>query len=109
MPPGWPSQTLDARAIYDAAVCMVELAQVLLGETRPHAAPGSTSPPVAGLTAREREVLGLVAQGSSDAEVAEALVVSRRTVHAHVRSIYRKLDVRSRSAATRYAVDHQLV
>jgi ATP/maltotriose-dependent transcriptional regulator MalT len=63
----------------------------------------------AGLTARELEVLGLVAQGSSDAEVAEALVVSRRTVHAHVRAIYRKLDVRSRSAATRYAVDHELV
>lgn len=60
------------------------------------------------LTARELEVLGLVAQGSSDAEVAETLVVSRRTVHAHLRSIYRKLDVRSRSAATRYALDHGL-
>jgi ATP/maltotriose-dependent transcriptional regulator MalT len=73
--------------------------------------PSATREPVdaAGLTARELEVLGLVAQGSSDAEVAEALVVSRRTVHAHVRSIYRKLDVRSRSAATRYAVDHELV
>jgi DNA-binding NarL/FixJ family response regulator len=41
--------------------------------------------------------------------VAERLVVSIRTVHAHLRSIYRKLDVRTRSAATRYAVDHRLV
>ena len=61
-----------------------------------------------GLTARELEVLRLVARGLSDAEVAEALVVSRRTIHAHLRSIYRKLDVRSRSAATRYALDHRL-
>ena len=63
----------------------------------------------AGLTARELEVLGLVAEGSSDAEIAEALVVSRRTVHAHLRSIYRKIDVGSRSRATRYALDHKLV
>ena len=61
-----------------------------------------------GLTARELEVLRLVAMGGSDADVAEALVVSRRTVHAHLRSIYRKLDVRSRSAATRYALEHGL-
>jgi predicted ATPase/class 3 adenylate cyclase/DNA-binding CsgD family transcriptional regulator len=61
-----------------------------------------------GLTAREIEVLGLVAEGLTDAEVAERLVVSLRTVHAHLRSIYRKLNVRSRSAATRYAVEHGL-
>ena len=60
------------------------------------------------LTARELEVLALVAQGLTDAEVAERLVVSIRTVHAHLRSIYRKLDVRSRSAATRYALEHGL-
>lgn len=61
-----------------------------------------------GLTTREVEVLGLVAEGLTDAEVAERLVVSIRTVHAHLRSIYRKLDVRSRSAATRYALEHGL-
>jgi predicted ATPase/DNA-binding CsgD family transcriptional regulator len=60
------------------------------------------------LTAREIEVLGLVAEGLADAQVAERLVVSLRTVHAHLRSIYRKLDVSSRSAATRYAVEHGL-
>jgi predicted ATPase/DNA-binding CsgD family transcriptional regulator len=61
-----------------------------------------------GLTAREVEVLRLVADGLTDAQVAERLVVSLRTVHAHLRSIYRKLDVRSRSAATRYAVENGL-
>ena len=62
-----------------------------------------------GLTARELEVLALVAEGSTDAEVAEGLVVSLRTVHAHLRSIYRKLDVHTRSAATRYALEHGFV
>lgn len=62
-----------------------------------------------GVTPRETEVLALVAQGLSDAEVAERLVVSLRTVHAHLRSTYRKLGVHSRSEATRYAVEHGLV
>ena len=61
-----------------------------------------------GLTTREIDVLALVATGRTDAEVAEKLVVSLRTVHAHLRSIYRKLDVHTRSAATRYALEHGL-
>jgi predicted ATPase/DNA-binding CsgD family transcriptional regulator len=61
-----------------------------------------------GLTTRELEVLALVAEGCTDAEVADKLVVSLRTVHAHLRSIYRKLDVHTRSAATRYAIEHGL-
>jgi predicted ATPase/DNA-binding CsgD family transcriptional regulator len=61
-----------------------------------------------GLTARELEVLALVAEGRTDAEVAEQLVLSLRTVHAHLRSVYRKLDVHTRSAATRYAIQHGL-
>jgi predicted ATPase/DNA-binding CsgD family transcriptional regulator len=73
----------------------------------PPAAPATERPD--GLTRRELEVLGLVAEGLTDAQVAERLVVSLRTVNAHLRSIYRKLDVRSRSAATRYAVEHRLV
>jgi predicted ATPase/DNA-binding CsgD family transcriptional regulator len=60
------------------------------------------------LTAREIEVLALVAEGRTDAEVAEELVVSVRTVHAHLRTIYRKLDLHTRSAATRYALEHGL-
>jgi predicted ATPase/DNA-binding CsgD family transcriptional regulator len=61
------------------------------------------------LTAREVDILRLVASGRSDAQVAEALVVSLRTVHAHLRSVYRKLGVHSRTAATRYAIERGLV
>lgn len=81
-----------------ATVELVQRAQALQGADAP-----------AGLTAREVGVLALVAEGLTDAEVAERLVVSIRTVHAHLRSIYRKLDVRTRSAATRYALQHDLV
>jgi predicted ATPase/DNA-binding CsgD family transcriptional regulator len=62
-----------------------------------------------GLTPRELDVLRLVAQGLTNAQVAEELVISPRTVHAHLRSIYSKLDVNSRTAATRYAIEHNLV
>jgi predicted ATPase/DNA-binding CsgD family transcriptional regulator len=62
-----------------------------------------------GLTAREVEVLRLVALGMTDAQVAGQLVLSPRTVQGHLRSIYNKLNVTSRSAATRYAVEHTLV
>lgn len=63
----------------------------------------------AGLSAREVEVLRLVAQGMSDAEVAEQLIVSPRTVTTHLTSIYNKLGVNSRAAATRFAVEHHLI
>ena len=62
----------------------------------------------AGLTAREVEVLRLVAQGLTDGQVAEQLVLSPRTVSTHLSSIYGKLQVNSRSAATRFAVEHGL-
>ncbi len=61
------------------------------------------------LTVREVEVLRLVAQGLSDSGVAERLVISPRTVQGHMRSIFNKINVNSRSAATRYAVEHKLV
>jgi len=61
------------------------------------------------LTAREVEVLRLLAQGRTDAQIAEHLVISRRTVNTHLTSIYRKIQVSSRSAATRYAVDRKLL
>jgi DNA-binding CsgD family transcriptional regulator len=59
-----------------------------------------------GLTARELEVLRLVARGLTDAQVAEELVISPRTVSKHLQSIYGKLQVNSRSAATRFALEH---
>ena len=66
-----------------------------------------TSP--AGLTAREVEVLRLVVQGLTDAQMADQLVISPRTVNWHLTAIYSKLRVTSRSAATRYALEHHLV
>lgn len=63
----------------------------------------------AGLTAREVEVLQLVSQGMTDAQVAEQLIISYRTVTTHLASIYNKLGVNSRAAAARFAVEHQLV
>jgi DNA-binding NarL/FixJ family response regulator len=63
----------------------------------------------AGLTAREVDVLRLVAAGLSDAEAASRLFLSVRTVNAHLRSIYRKIGVRSRAAAGRFAVENGLL
>ena len=91
------------------------------GSRRVYAAADHAAPPApaaegdadgdypAGLTAREVDVLRLVALGLSDAEVAERLVVSVRTVNAHLRSVYRKLGVRSRAAAGRFAQSNGLV
>jgi DNA-binding CsgD family transcriptional regulator len=67
----------------------------------------STTPE--GLTAREMEVLRLVAQGLTDVQVAQHLVISPHTVNTHLKSIYGKLHVTSRSAATRYAIEHHLM
>jgi predicted ATPase/class 3 adenylate cyclase/DNA-binding CsgD family transcriptional regulator len=62
-----------------------------------------------GLTSREVEVLRLLAKGLTDVQIAEQLVISPRTVNNHLTSIYSKIQVSSRSAATRYAIEHQLV
>ena len=61
------------------------------------------------LNVREVEVLCLVAAGLSNQELAERLTVSIYAIQAHLRSIYGKLGVTSRSAATRYAWEHHLV
>jgi predicted ATPase/class 3 adenylate cyclase/DNA-binding CsgD family transcriptional regulator/tetratricopeptide (TPR) repeat protein len=73
----------------------------------PASAASSRSP--AGLTAREEEVLRLVAQGLTNAQMAKRLVISPRTVNTHLTSIYSKIGVTSRAAATRYAIEHHLV
>jgi DNA-binding CsgD family transcriptional regulator/transcriptional regulator with XRE-family HTH domain/tetratricopeptide (TPR) repeat protein len=62
----------------------------------------------AGLTRREVEVLRLVATGQTNLQIADHLFISRRTVEHHLRSIFSKLDVSSRAAATRFAVENRL-
>ena len=69
----------------------------LLGRARP-----------GGLTEREVEVLRLVAEGSSNPDIARALVLSQKTVERHLSNIFIKLDVPSRTAAAAYAHDHGL-
>jgi ATP/maltotriose-dependent transcriptional regulator MalT len=69
----------------------------------------SSSDRPAGLTAREAEVLRLIAAGNSNRDVAGTLVLSQHTVARHVQNIYAKLGVSSRAAATAFAVEHQLV
>ena len=74
------------------------MASLVLGETYPD-----------NLTSREVHVLKLVSAGLTNREIAERLGLSSRTIDAHLRSIFGKIGVGSRSAATRYAVEHGLV
>ena len=72
--------------------------------------PASSSlSPIESLTARETEVLGLLAMGLKNSEIAERLVLSPHTVSGHIQSIFGKLGLNSRSAATRYALEHTLM
>lgn len=84
----------------------------LIEDTRPVEATlarAARPPLVEPLTPRELDVLRLVARGLTNAQVGQELVISPRTVDAHLRSIYGKLEVTSRAAATRFALEHQLV
>ena len=102
------------------------IADALEPDPMPHEAPGrratagaadpaATLGPAAGgagsvsLTGREVEILRLVTEGLSYQAIGERLGISRHTVNAHLRRIYGKLGVTSRSAATRRAVVEQLV
>ena len=62
-----------------------------------------------GLTEREREIAALVARGASNNQIAESLVLSRRTVEAHVANIMSKLGLRTRAQIAAWAVDKGLV
>lgn len=65
--------------------------------------------PVAGLTAREIEVVRLVAAGRTNREVAAELVISDKTVARHLHNVFTKLDLPNRSAVTAWAYEHELV
>jgi predicted ATPase/DNA-binding CsgD family transcriptional regulator len=78
-------------------------------EQEPAPDPATPEPYLAGLSTREVEVLRLVATGLTNAEVAERLFLSSRTVDWHMGSIYRKLGLHSRAEATRFASEHGLL
>ena len=69
----------------------------------------TAAPSLEGLTQRELEILRLLASGKTNRGIAQALVISEKTVASHVSHIFTKLGVTSRSAATAYAYDHDLV
>ena len=62
-----------------------------------------------GLTAREAEVLAWVARGRSDAEIAELLSISPRTVDKHLENLFRKLHVRNRAEAVAKAMSRDVL
>jgi DNA-binding NarL/FixJ family response regulator len=62
-----------------------------------------------GLTARQVEILRLVAAGMTNREIAEALIISDHTVRRHLQNIFAKLGVSSRAAATAFAYQHNLI
>jgi predicted ATPase/DNA-binding CsgD family transcriptional regulator len=70
-------------------------------------AQGSTAPQL--LTEREREVVILIAQGKSNGEIADELVLSKRTVEKHIGSILSKLDMTSRAQIVRWAIEQGLL
>ncbi|HUG86300.1 MAG TPA: HD domain-containing phosphohydrolase [Euzebya sp.] len=78
------------------------------GQRRPHRAHRRTAGPC-GLTGREVAVLGLLARGLSNRQMAAELVVSPKTVGTHIEHVYNKIGVSSRAAATLFAVHHGLV
>ncbi|MGH9151375.1 MAG: LuxR C-terminal-related transcriptional regulator [Acidimicrobiales bacterium] len=92
-----------ARAVFEALGAAPALARVEELSRRP--APGSP----AGVTRRELEVLRLVAAGNTNREIAGSLVISEKTVARHLTNIFAKLGVSSRSAATSYAYEHDLM
>jgi DNA-binding NarL/FixJ family response regulator len=81
----------------------------VLSAYRDGAAPAAPGPAVELLTPRERDVLALIGEGLSNAEIAQALTLGEGTVKTHVGHIFAKLQLRDRAAAVVFAFDHGLV
>ena len=71
--------------------------------------PAASARTAVDLTARETEVLALVAQGKTNRAIAAQLYISEKTVASHLNHIFTKLGLTSRSAATAYAYQHDLM
>jgi predicted ATPase/DNA-binding CsgD family transcriptional regulator len=109
---GLGETALEAARAEGRAMTLEEAIEYALGEAeQEESAPSSAAPDPSypgGLSPREAEVLKLVAKGLTNAQIAKELFISPRTVHRHLNSIYSKLDVGSRAAATRFALEHDL-
>ena len=95
----------QALAAYGQATIPVPASEGLVPSS-PTKSPASS---LVGLSSRQAEVLRLVAHGLTNEQVAEQLTISPRTVNTHLTAIYGKIGVTSRSAATRYAIEHEFV
>jgi non-specific serine/threonine protein kinase len=105
-----PREDFAAACATGEALPLAEAVAEALAWAGPAGTVAAVADPLAvlGLTAREGEVLRLVAQGLSDREIGAALFVSPRTVNGHVASLLAKLGVESRAAAAAAAVRHGL-
>ena len=94
---------MDVRDTASYALHQIDLARRALTAAGQHAAGA------AGLTARETQVLRLIADGATTREISERLFISAKTADNHIQHIYIKLGVTNRAAATRWAFDHDVV
>jgi DNA-binding NarL/FixJ family response regulator len=105
---GYLSKAMPARDLV-AALEAIHAGEVVISEPPPRARPvsGSDWPGRGeGLTDRESEILALITQGKSNAEVAKLTYLSPNTVKSYIRSIYRKINVASRTQAVLWGVDN---
>ncbi|WP_432991371.1 response regulator [Dactylosporangium sp. CA-233914] len=91
------------QSVLDPQVQQRLLAAAVQGQGQP-----PSSGPPDGLTARETEVLGLIADGLSNREIAERLFVTEVTVKSHINRLFAKIGVRDRAQAVRYAYERGL-
>lgn len=105
---GYLSKTATARELVEALEA-VHAGEIVVSDPAPRARRGSGLEwpgRQEGLTDRESEVLALITQGKSNAEVAALTYLSPNTVKSYIRTIYRKIDVASRTQAVLWGVTH---
>ena len=96
-------------AVGDALLAPAITRRLVERYARPSPAPAGDTAALASLTAREREVFGLLARGMSNAEIADALIVGEATVKSHVAAILSKLELRNRAQAVVLAYESGLI
>jgi DNA-binding NarL/FixJ family response regulator len=89
-----PKQVFTRRAFLDTVQDLIEKGETI----------GDEAAELSSLTAREREVLDLLAKGMTNREIADRMMISTNTVKRHLKAVFKKLDVHTRSAATARAV-----
>ena len=108
---GYLSKTLPAAELV-AAIEAVDAGEMVISDQsrRAPSAPGLDWPGrLEGITDRESEILALITQGKSNADVARLTYLSPNTVKSYIRSVYRKIGATSRTQAVLYGVSHGFV